>query len=64
MHRRIIILFLAVALLVMIAYKQNWYPFGFKETESAPRSALVVNEQMQQAFDAGQGVWLVFSSAT
>ncbi|HPR92433.1 MAG TPA: hypothetical protein PKW67_00015 [Syntrophomonadaceae bacterium] len=55
---------MAAALLVITAYKQNWYPFGFNEPESAPRSALVVNEQMQQAFDAGQGVWLVFSSAT
>ncbi|HNX28226.1 MAG TPA: hypothetical protein PKN87_02290 [Syntrophomonadaceae bacterium] len=64
MQRRIFIIFLAAALLVITAYKQNWYPFGFNEPESAPRSALVVNEQMQQAFDAGQGVWLVFSSAT
>lgn len=64
MHRRIIILILAVALIFMIAYKQNWLPFAADEAEQTNQSALAVNEEMQKAFDDGQGVWLVFSSDT
>lgn len=65
MHRRILILLLAAALLVMVAYKQHWYPFMQEPADlDSAQSAAGINEQMQQAFDAGQGVWLVFSSAT
>lgn len=65
MYRRILILILAAALLVMVAYKQHWYPFMQEPEElDSARSSAAINEQMQQAFDAGEGVWLIFTSAT
>jgi hypothetical protein len=48
----------------MLAYKQNWNPFAVDGNEDTELSVPAVSEEMQKAFDAGQGVWLVFSSDT
>ena len=64
MHRRIIILILVLALIFMIAYKQDWFSTAIDGDEQSNQTALAVNTEMQKAFDAGQAVWLVFSSAT
>lgn len=132
MYRRVLLVILAIALLLMIAYKQNWFPFApdqadlnisehgptinepMPDTEiDEPKGGVTaedpaeeskqqtpdtntdnVNEQndnnldeskqlnteneqidvsesgntaekqMQQAFDAGRGVWLLFTAHT
>ncbi|NLB53886.1 MAG: hypothetical protein GX808_13255, partial [Syntrophomonadaceae bacterium] len=51
-------------LIFMLAYKQNWNPFAVDGNEDTELSVPAVSEEMQKAFDAGQGVWLVFSSDT
>lgn len=48
----------------MIAYKQDWFSSTADEPQQSNQTALAVNAEMQEAFDAGQGVWLVFSSDT
>ena len=64
MYRRVIILILVLALILMIAYKQDWFSSTADEPQQSNQTALAVNAEMQEAFDAGQGVWLVFSSDT
>lgn len=132
MYRRVLLVVLAIALLLMIAYKQSWFPFASDQNDqdlsgSGPvvnelmpdndldeqkdqiiagepaeepklqtpqakpedviekkgntskeaeqpavidtepeegESGSAVEKQMQQAFDAGRGVWLLFTSHT
>lgn len=64
MYRQAIILILSLVLIFMLAYKQNWNPFAVDGNEDTELSVPAVSEEMQKAFDAGQGVWLVFSSDT
>jgi hypothetical protein len=64
MYRKAIILILSVVLIFMFAYKQNWNPFAVDGNEDTEPFVPTVSEEMQKAFDAGQGVWLVFTSDT
>ena len=64
MNRQAIIFILSLVLIFMLAYKQNWNPFAVDGNEDTELSVPAVSEEMQKAFDAGQGVWLVFSSDT
>ena len=64
MYRRVIIGLIVLTLIFMLFYKQSWSPFTDEELQETDSTAPAVSEEMQKAFDAGQGVWLVFSSDT